>query len=181
MEHKDDLNQILDRNIAWIENCDSKASIILGTLGIAVSILFAFDYAKIITDVVDEKFSNICLYNIVFLILLAGSLCAFSYGGYKLVKTLTPKIDSKNLGTDEKICVNSIIFFSNIASHSNYTAFLDRLNETTEDDYLNDLLSQIYICSKICNMKFQNYRRGLYFSLCGLSGFILIITLGYYV
>ena len=48
MLNKDDLNQILDRNIAWIENCDSKASIMLGTLGVTSSIVFAVDYSKFI-------------------------------------------------------------------------------------------------------------------------------------
>ena len=37
MLNKEDLNQILDRNVAWIENCDSKASIMLGMLGVTES------------------------------------------------------------------------------------------------------------------------------------------------
>lgn len=177
---KDDLNQILDRNVAWIENCDSKASIMLGILGVVLSIIFALDYASIILNVLQKKCSNASFGNITFLILVTLSLCAFLYGGYKLIKTLTPKIDMKNLGADAKMCSNSSIFFSTIAMHSNYTKFLDRLKETDEDNYLNDISSQIYICAKICDLKFKDYNKGLHFSVGGLLSFIILISLGYW-
>ena len=51
MLNKEDLNQILDRNVAWIENCDSKASIMLGMLGVTISIVFAFDYAAAVKEI----------------------------------------------------------------------------------------------------------------------------------
>lgn len=178
--HKDDLNQILDRNIAWIENCDSKASIMLGALGVAVSVIFALDYATIILNVIQEKCSNISCFNIVFLILVALSLCALFYGGYKLIETLTPKIDMVNLGAGENMSSNSIIFFSSIATHSSYTKYLDKLKEVSEPDYINDISSQVYICAKICDLKFRNYKSGLYFSVGGLLSFITLITLGYF-
>lgn len=180
MLNKDELNQILDRNVAWIENCDNKASIMLGALGVAVSMIFALDYATVVLNVLQDKWSNVSLGNIVFLILVTSSLCVFLYGGYKLIKTLTPKIDMENLGSDKKMCSNSNIFFSTIATHSNYTNFLDRLNETNADDYLNDISSQIYICAKICDLKFKDYKKGLYFSLGGLLTFISLITFGYF-
>lgn len=177
---KDDLNQILDRNIAWIENCDNKASIMLGALGVAVSMIFALDYAAIILNVIQGKWSNASFGNIIFLILLILSLCTFIYGGYKLIKTLTPKIGMENLCSDKKVCSNSNIFFSTIATHSNYSKFLERLNETNGDDYINDISSQIYICAKICDLKFKDYKKGLYFSVGGLLSFICLITLGHF-
>ena len=177
---KDDLNQILDRNVAWIENCDSKASIMLGALGVAVSVMFAVDYATIILNVIQEKWLNISFGNAVFLLLAILSLMTLLYGGYKLIKTLTPKVDMENLGADEKICSNSIIHFSAISIHPNYTKFLDVLKESNDADYLNDISSQIYICAKICDLKFKNYKSGLYFSIGGLLSFIIIITIGYF-
>ena len=165
---KDDLNQILDRNIAWIENCDNKASIMLGAFGVALSVIFALDYATIILNVIQEKWSNPSFGNIAFLILVT-------------LKTLTPKIDMRNLGADEKMCSNSIIYFSTIAIHSNYTKFLDRLKETNDDNYLNDISSQIYICAKICDLKFKDYKKGLHFSISGLLAFMLLITCGYFI
>lgn len=180
MLQKDDLNQILDRNIAWIENCDNKASMMLGAMGVAVSMIFALDYATIILNVLKEKCGNASFSNIIFLIFIALSLCALLYGGYKLIKTLAPKIDYENLGTDENISEKSVIFFSSIAKHSTYTKFLDKLNKTDDNDYLNDISSQIYLCAKICDIKFKNYKQGLYFSVGGLLSFITLIALGYF-
>lgn len=131
MLNKDDLNQILDRNIAWIENCDSKASIMLGTLGVTISIVFAFDYAKVIIEMIKDKCLNASFGNIVFLILLFAAVCSIMYGGYKLIKSLIPQIDMKKLGNDEMLCNYSNIFFSSIATHNNYTQFLNALKNQT--------------------------------------------------
>lgn len=43
---QEELTSILDRNTAWIENCDSKTSIILSGFGVIVGILLATDYAS---------------------------------------------------------------------------------------------------------------------------------------
>ena len=42
----EELKEILDRNTAWIENCDSKTSIILGSFGVIAGILLATDYVS---------------------------------------------------------------------------------------------------------------------------------------
>ena len=180
MLNKEDLNQILDRNVAWIENCDSKASIMLGMLGVTISIVFAFDYAKVIISTIKEKCLNTSFWNIVFLILLLLTVCSILYGGYKLIKSLVPQIDMKKLGNDEMLCHNWIIFFSSIATYNNYTKFLNSLKKTSDEDYLNDISSQIFLCAKICDLKFRNYKSGLYFSIGGLLGFAILMTLGYF-
>lgn len=38
---REELKEILDRNTAWIENCDSKTSIILGSFGVIAGIFLA--------------------------------------------------------------------------------------------------------------------------------------------
>lgn len=177
---KDDLNQILDRNIAWIENCDNKASIMLGALGVAVSMIFALDYATVILNVIKDKCANLSFGSVFYMIIVFLSFAAFMYGAYSLVKALTPKIDMTVLGADEKMCKNSIIFFSSIAAHSNYSKFLEKLGDTNDNEYLNDISSQVYLCAKICDLKFKNYKKGLYCSMGGLLIFIVLITLGYF-
>ena len=42
----EELKEILDRNTAWIENCDSKTSIILGSFGVIAGIFLATDYVS---------------------------------------------------------------------------------------------------------------------------------------
>lgn len=47
------------------------------------------------------------------------------------------------------------------------------INQTKESNF-NDLLSQIYINSKICNSKFKNYNNGLNYAI--LSILLLFLT-----
>ena len=47
------------------------------------------------------------------------------------------------------------------------------INQTKESNF-NDLLSQIYINSKICNSKFKNYNSGLNYAI--LSILLLFLT-----
>ncbi|QSX04785.1 hypothetical protein JYG23_08700 [Sedimentibacter sp. zth1] len=115
-----------------------------------------------------------------FLLLIAISVGASLYGGYNLVRTLIPKTNMKELDNSQKICSESIICFSSIATNSSYDKYLEKINNTSEDDYINDILSQIYICAKICDLKFKTYKRGLYFSLGGLVTFVLLITIDYF-
>ena len=176
--NKDDLNQILDRNIAWIENCDNKSSIALGYLGIAVGLIFALDYATIFLNVIQEKFSNMNLCNFIFLCSILISVVVFAYGGYKLILSLTPKIDAKVYNEDD-ICNDSLIFFSSISRNRNYKSYCEKLDKIDDDDYLNDIKSQIYICSKICDTKFKSYKLGLILSLIGLLSFLILISYGY--
>lgn len=180
MLNKEDLNQILDRNIAWIENCDSKASIMLGMMGVTISIVVAFDYAKVIINTIKEKCLSVSFWKVVFLILLLLTVCSILYGGYKLIRSLVPQLDMKKFGDNEMLCNNSIIFFSSIAAHDNYAKFLNSLKKTNDEDYLNDISSQIFLCAKICDLKFRNYKRGLYFSMGGLSGFAFLMIIGYF-
>ena len=78
----------------------------LGMLGVTISIVFAFDYAKVIISTIKEKCLNTSFWNIVFLILLLLTVCSILYGGYKLIKSLVPQIDMKKLGNDEMLYIN---------------------------------------------------------------------------
>lgn len=174
------MNQILDRNVAWIENCDNKASVILGTLGVALGLLFSQDFVYDIIKEIVKKSNNGTFWAILILIAMAASFCAMLWGVWCLIKTLTPKLDYRELEQDAIISKKSVIFFSNIASHSNFTSFYEELGEINEEDYLKDLSSQIYICAKICDQKFKNYKEGLYYSALGFVFFILIPLLNYF-
>jgi hypothetical protein len=179
MLHKDDLNQILDRNIAWIENCDNKASIALGTIGVIVGLVFAFDYSSVFIQLIKGKIGTGNCGNYLFLFALAAALCAFIYGGYNLIKTLIPKTNAAKYQATDGFCLGSLIFFSSIASHEKYKDFAEKLKQLSEADYLNDISSQIYICAKICDEKFKSYKRGVCFSASGLVAICLLMFIAY--
>ena len=76
MENKrthEELAEILDRNTAWIENCDSKTSIILSSFGIIAGIFLATDYASKFLSIYRYIISHINFWTVIYLI-----LCFFS-------------------------------------------------------------------------------------------------------
>ena len=87
------------------------------------------------------------------LIFLVSAIC-FIIGLYFLSKALMAKITNNE---DRK----SNIFFGHIASNRNQQAYLNRLEATNLNKYIEDLVSQIYINSKICEQKFKNYNKGV--------------------
>ena len=52
----DKLLSILERNTTWIENCDNKASIALGIIGVIFSVFLTTDYMGICYNITKETF-----------------------------------------------------------------------------------------------------------------------------
>ena len=48
-------------------------------------------------------------------------------------------------------------------------------------EYLKDLLSQVYINSKIAHKKYLNYNTGVYLTIIGFISFVVIFLIGIYV
>lgn len=166
---KEDLNQILDRNIAWIENCDSKASIILGAVGVVLAILLSIE----VGDLYKNLYGCMTFTDWLFLIMLVIAFVICIIGIVFLLKSLTAKIDIKEFSKGG-VFTDSRIFFSAIARNASFVEYSNKLKETDENIVLEDLKSQIYICAVICDAKFRNYNRGLFYSMSGLG--ILVIS-----
>ena len=52
------------------------------------------------------------------------------------------------------------MFYGSISKY-NYEEFNKKIKNQTKQSNINDILSQVYINSKICNKKFKNYNIGL--------------------
>jgi hypothetical protein len=84
------------------------------------------------------------------------------------------KKDSPSLELDSKI------FFANIVKNKTYEKYKKKLLSLDEKDFLNDLISQIYINSNICTTKFNRYNKGLKLSFIGYGAFIILWAVGSY-
>jgi hypothetical protein len=166
---KNDANKDLDRIIGWVNNCDNKASIILGTYGVMATILFTTNFIEKLKSIVTLSVDKVTFGHLIYLSLSAISIILVFIGLYKLVKIIVPNTDSK--GT------NSLIFFGSIAENK-IDGYLYRLDSCSDADLLKDIKSQIYINSKICDKKFKNLKTGLQFSLPGIILFMGSFTLG---
>ena len=66
----------------------------------------------------------------------------------------------------------STIYFGSIAS-CELSQYRESVLARDEDSYREDLISQIHICSVICNKKFKHYKIGLVSSVIGICTLIV--------
>lgn len=168
-----DARDILDRIIGFISNCDVKASIVLGILGIILTIFFTGPGLGLLQELLLISYTFLSFINIVYLLGLASSFIAFVFGVCKLLSVLHAKIEPS--GSDSKI------YFCDIASNSCYEHYKVKFLRSDNTDQLNDLLSQVFVNARICKCKFRAYNYGLFFSICGSSLFLVLLVLGYFV
>lgn len=174
---KEDLYKILDKNISWIENCDSKTSIALGAIGVAIALFLSSDYIVIVKKIFNFMKSEMSILSIAYLVILCLSGCIIIGGLVFLAKVLFAKTNDdefKSLAANN----NSLIFFSTVSKIKEFQTYRKLVNKCSDEEYRDDLISQILICAHICDKKFKNYKTGLFLSLVGFGSFLSFLFIG---
>lgn len=166
----EELNQRLDRVNGWINNCDQKAGILLAFCGALVAVLLTSDvigkgYYYLVEPFycywLDEADATFSFKRAA---LFCGLLPTIYYGWnvvYNLLLVLKPKTKIEDFNDNSSpITNNSKLHFQSIAKKS-YREFQTESKWQSETEYLDDLCTQIYCNSRICDDKFDNYTKGL--------------------
>lgn len=182
----EELNTRLDRVNSWIDNCDQKASILLAFAGALAAVLLTTDvltsgHERLIEPFVNywkgDKDIQFSFANLVIFLSLLPIVCHVWKMVVYLLLVLKPKtkIEEFGEGIESRIEKNSTLHYEVIAQKK-YNDFNDQCIRQTEENYLNDLCSQIYCNSKICNDKFDNYKAGLihFIKLLGWCAFEIV-------
>ena len=170
--------QTLERNIGFITTCDNKASVVLTAIGVLLTLIFTNDgletINQILTSCIKEKTFCSALYLIVFIIVIV----AFLFGLYNLIGVLVARTNMKANGTEK---IDSQIFFLGIAKNANYNIYKDNFYKLSRQNFLDQLISEIYINAIIAERKYQKYNWGLRLSLVGFILFVSLILIGMYI
>ena len=176
--NEQDLKENLDRVDMWISNCDQKASFVLATLGVGMTILFTSDFVKYIRKTIIVPFKtylcdNIqnvdwlkCVIVLSLIYVCIGVIITF----YQLVNSLRAKTDI-NRFVQQGIERKSMLHYESVANMT-YNVFC-----TSEVHIINDLRSQVYINSIICTAKFKHYKKAIKALCCTIPGVILLVVL----
>lgn len=167
----DKLHLILDRIIGFISNCDTKVSFWFSFYGVILTILSTLkppriEFIKSIFCASPRNATREVVLSL-FIFMFIMSVIFFIKGLYFLSKALMAKITNN----EER---RSNIFFGHIALYGSNRDYLQNLKRTSLSKYTEDLISQIYINSKICEEKFKNYNKGVIWS--GRSIIFLLIS-----
>lgn len=169
----------LDKVNNWISNCDAKSSFVLTLLGVIVTVIFTSDIGAEMFEVFNcKQASHIDCSSIKYLIRLISVIAFFIaliFTVYHIYNTLKGRTDPQDY-IQEGLSSRSNILFSSISSKL-FKDFEKESNNETEEDYLNDINSQIFINSKIANKKFQHYNKSLVFIMVTLGCFVLFVIL----
>lgn len=175
MQKKNDLIDRLDRILAWTNNCDTKTSIILATFGILTT-LFGSEFFI-------EKFKTIIFYNLVsidfakfiFLLSLTTGFCCYLMGLSFLILELFPSLITKK---NHNLNQSSSFFFGMIINKE-LAVFKQEILSLNVDEEIDDLISQVYINSVICDRKYHFVKRGVFFSCLGFLSICVLFCIGY--
>lgn len=173
----EELKEILDRNTAWIENCDSKTSIILGSFGVIAGIFLATDYVSKFVSIFRYMTNNVSFWSVVYLIFCVFAIGLIFTGCVCWITVLFARVNPDDF-SDRGIRSDSLVFFSSIARHKTLLSYKQNLVECEAAQINDDLISQIYICSIICDKKFKYYKRGLLLASIGSLLFVTLFVIG---
>lgn len=158
---KDDAYANLERINGWISNCDTKASILFGVLGVVIGltteVFKVFGFLKdVATGAVAASSGNIAL--LVFqLLLMTTYMVATAFAVYNLVNVLKARLRSP---IQPKMLKDSMLYFDMIANKTQ-EQYLDTCSTVTEEKLVEDINTQVWVNSLICKAKFKYYKRSL--------------------
>lgn len=167
-----DKYKVLDTVNQWIFNCDTKASIVLATLGIFLTILFSSSIGNFIAGTIKNCTENITVCNVIYLIIFIVGIIFMCAGIYKLIRVLVPTINMNH---------SSVMFFGNVAAYPTFDEYCKSVSTCSSDDFTADILHQIFAASRICAQKFKNQKMGIMLSFIGVAIVLFWLLLGFVV
>jgi len=169
--------QTLERNIAFVTNCDNKTSIVLAIIGVFLTIILTNDGLNTIYEIVKTCVEMRTFCSIMYLLALGVAIVVMILGIYDLCGVLIAKTSETAEGLN---ITNSRIFFTGINKHGNYEGYKEKFYEMSEQELLDELIAQIYINSDIASQKYSKYNQGVKRTIVGFSLFVVILLIGIY-
>lgn len=173
---KNELLDELDRHLEWIKSCDTKASIVLAILGVVIVTISSELFLDSQKEIVLKVLSNINFSNLFYLIFEVMAYLLFFNGVYNIIRVLFPQL-KKSVETYNGVENDSLYYFESISSKTYSEYKKQRVNRTSEEE-IDDILSQIYINSKISTKKYYFYKKGLAHALWGILGILILHFIG---
>lgn len=142
----------------WIANIDNKISFILAFVGIFIGFIISKGTPNAFKNISNIAIKDILTLNFgqIFSILLLIAMYLTSISCLiLLLLALKGRVNSK-IYREHKLKTFSLLFFGSIAN-MNYSSYKEKCEKESEGELINDINSQIYINSKICDYKFKLY------------------------
>ena len=157
----DDLKYRLDIVNSWLGNVDQKAGILLGIVGVILTVTCTSDVVSKIVNIIKTGFTNFSFCSlkpwiaIGCVLALLSTLISIYFAAHVISVTIDLKKYAKK---NPNLVTNSMLHFATIGLRS-YEQF--RTEEQNDKQKINDISSQVYVNSIICTRKFKLYNYAL--------------------
>lgn len=121
--------------------------------------------------------SNVFFWTIIYIIFCIFAISLILAGCVCWITVLFARVNPNEF-SNRGIKSDSLIFFSSIVKHKSLSSYKQKLEKCETVQMEEDLISQIYICSIICDKKFKYYKLGLLFASIGLILFVVLFVIG---
>ena len=179
LEYKIEIaTQTLDRNIGFVTNCDNKTSIVLAAFGVLLAIILTNEGSNEIFNIMKACIATKTFCSILYLLCFAGAIFSMVLGMFNLGSVLVANTAEEEIGRKDE---NPRIFFAGIRKNGNYNTYQQKFCAMSKEDFLNDLIEQIYINADIASIKYATYNHGLRRTIIGFILFVVLLLIGIYI
>lgn len=192
---KEDAYKTLDMINMWIGNVDSKISYSLTFMGVLLGFFLTtskpIDISQVTNKIlikiqeminkgIQPTLKSIELIDVISVIILI-LICIFIFTSVKscicLYKGIKGRIDPETYNQNGLV-TKSNIFWNSISSKQ-YLDFYKEISNLDKRNLMKDISSQIFINSKICTEKFNNYNEGVKYIVISVIIFFIYTIIGY--
>lgn len=192
---KEDAYKTLDMVNMWIGNVDSKISHSLTFMGVLLGFFLTtskpINISKVVNKIlikiqqifnqgIQATLKSIELKDIISVIILI-LICVFIFTSVKaciyLYKGIKGRINAETYKQNGLVTQSNI--FWNSISNEEYINFYENISVLDESNLIKDITSQIFINSKICTEKFNNYNKGVEYVVKSIIIFFIYTIIGY--
>lgn len=137
----------------------------------------ATDYVEKIYSIISGMIDKNIFWSYLYIIIYVLTIVAMIIGCILLVGVLIAKTDINEFNS-RSVKSDSLIFFASIANYKKMSDYKSQILSCNSSKFNEDLVSQVYICSIICNKKFDLYKKGLALFTISFIVFLVLSVIG---
>ena len=164
----------LDLVNGWIVAADTKVSIFCGVFSAVFAVIVYFA-DRVLSDRTLIEGQQYTCWNKISMIVACVAILAFLLSLLFTVLTVSPKLykaDKNRIGEYS-------IFYEEIADFKDDRSFSDCVKESTQADYNQEILNEIYLNSKVCSRKMKQFRISLWLSFASIIAEVVSCVIYY--
>ena len=155
----------------WITSADSKISISCGIVSVVVAVLVFV--AENLLSKIDRTNGAIEPWRTLFIIAALIAASTFLLSLFCHIRALSPSFfsgkDKSEQSKKEKCC----IFYEDIKDYKGTEEYIRVVREMSEDQFVDDILREVYCNSDICSKKMHEFKKGLWIAFVSITMIII--------